>query len=576
MRLRSVSISRYKNLQDFTIDFAGDEFIDIFVGKNGCGKSNFLEALIEIFDHIYTFIPRNAGPGFDYAIRWSIDGKETELSWKGAPPPDVGVMSITVGDKNYKTLRHAPLPKNIIVYYSGQNDTVSQLVNRYRDSYRHSVKQANVARIPEFINIGPDYKALLLAIMLMMREETRARQFLCKKLSIEGVGEKTGLTLRRPGIGIVHQKRAFDPFEADQLFWGVKGVARDFLGRLMECITGEFTPGSLYKRDTDTYRLQIDVDRFREQFVDTTPDEVFCQFNALHALGMIEDVAIPVRLGNQVEVTSRAFSDGQFQSIYLFVISELFKNRECITLLDEPDAFLHPEWQYDFLSQVLQISEEAAKTNHILMSSHSASTIAAKVDTRLRVFETNGQRVIPAAKCKSEIIGALSAGLINFTEDELKLNIDQILRDHDCPVLFTEGPTDRLILERAWTCLYPNAAKPFAIESGYGRQFLRTLFKDQVFQITHAARPLFALFDFDDAFGDWQQLGELVQNDPNRCLARQRAGSQHFALLLPIPAIPDVRRQVIRNAAGENFGSNSRMTIEHLFFHCPEVRPEFR
>ena len=35
MRLRSVFISRYKNLRDFPLNFDGEEFIDIFVGKIG-------------------------------------------------------------------------------------------------------------------------------------------------------------------------------------------------------------------------------------------------------------------------------------------------------------------------------------------------------------------------------------------------------------------------------------------------------------------------------------------------------------------------------------------------------------
>jgi recombinational DNA repair ATPase RecF len=50
MRLKSVFIQEYKNLREFSIDFAGDSFLDIFVGKNGSGKSNFLEALLEIFN----------------------------------------------------------------------------------------------------------------------------------------------------------------------------------------------------------------------------------------------------------------------------------------------------------------------------------------------------------------------------------------------------------------------------------------------------------------------------------------------------------------------------------------------
>ncbi len=53
MRLKSVWISEYKNLRDFTLTFEGESFLDIFVGKNGAGKSSFFEALVEIFRHIY-------------------------------------------------------------------------------------------------------------------------------------------------------------------------------------------------------------------------------------------------------------------------------------------------------------------------------------------------------------------------------------------------------------------------------------------------------------------------------------------------------------------------------------------
>lgn len=570
MRLRSVSISRYKNLRDFSLDFVGNEFIDIFVGRNGSGKSNFLEALIEIFDHIYTFKTGNSGPGFDYAISWEIDGTETRLEW------NTGALSVKVAGKGYKTLQKARLPKNIVIYYSGQNDTVSSLVRRYRDSYRRTVRQANVADIPRFIGIGPDYKAMLLALMLMMPEQTRARQFLCTKLGIEGVGSKTTLKLRRPGKGIVHQSRDYDPFEDGQFFWGVKGVARGFLEQLMNCITGEFTPGSLYDRDTDTYRLEIDVAKFRETFFDTPPDDIFCQFNALHALGTIEDVSIPVRLGGQVEVTSRAFSDGQFQSIYLFAISELFKNRECITLLDEPDAFLHPEWQYDFLSQVLQISEEAARTNHILMSSHSASTIAAKVQTRLRVFEVSGPVVKANKKEKSEIIGSLSAGLISFSEQEALLNIEQIVGASTRPVLFTEGVSDVSIVKTAWGKLYPGAAMPFEVAQAFDCGFLRKLLRRQELYHNGPDRKFFGLFDFDGGYDDWSAVGNLLGQTLQQGLARKHPAHEGYAMLLPVPDALSVRNQVWNANTNATYGGQSRLTIELLFKDAPGLNQYFQ
>jgi AAA15 family ATPase/GTPase len=52
MRLKPVYISEYKSLKDFTLNFDGDSFIDVFVGKNGTGKSSFFETLIEIFRHL--------------------------------------------------------------------------------------------------------------------------------------------------------------------------------------------------------------------------------------------------------------------------------------------------------------------------------------------------------------------------------------------------------------------------------------------------------------------------------------------------------------------------------------------
>jgi len=569
MRLRFVSISRYKNLRDFSLDFAGDEFIDIFVGKNGSGKSNFLEALIEIFDRIYSFKAANPGPGFDYAIGWEIAGEETRLEWNG------GVLSVRAARRTYKTLRCVTLPENIIVYYFGQNDTVSDLIRRYRNSYRQRIRRSNVAAIPRFIGIGPNYKAMLLALMLMMPEGTRARQFVCTKLGIEDVGSKTALKLRRPGKGIVYQTRAFDPFADNELFWGVQGVARNFLDQLMRCITGGFTPGSLYDRDTDTYRLEIDVAKFRETFANTPQDEVFCQFNALRALGMIDDVSIPVRLGAQVEVTSRAFSDGQFQSIYLFAISELFKNRDCLTLLDEPDAFLHPEWQYEFLSQVLQISDQAARTNHIMMSSHSASTISARVQTRLRVFEVNGQTVVAAQKEKSDIIRTLSAGLISFSEREAQLNIEQVVGATTKPVLFTEGVSDVSILDIAWRKLYPHGQCPFDLVQAFDSGFLRKLLKRQELYQRNPDRKFFALFDFDAAYDEWAAIGIELDRPIQQCLARKHQNFDGYALMLPVPDGLSVRNQVWNQNTNANYGGQSRLTIELLFKDAPGLEQHF-
>ena len=143
MRLRSVWISQYKNLRDFLIGFDGDGFIDIFVGKNGSGKSNFLEALIEIFDHIFRFKADEPGPGFDYEISFEIAGAATRIAWRD------GLLNIN-DDAGRRTIGATPLPDNVLVYYSGQNDNVTALVKRYEDRYRDTLRRADATMIPRF------------------------------------------------------------------------------------------------------------------------------------------------------------------------------------------------------------------------------------------------------------------------------------------------------------------------------------------------------------------------------------------------------------------------------------------
>jgi energy-coupling factor transporter ATP-binding protein EcfA2 len=565
MRLKSVFISKYKNIQDFSLNFDGYGFIDIFVGKNGSGKSNFLEALIEIFDHIYGFKPGEAGPGFDYRIAWEISGTETHISWLE--------QELAINGKGRKQIAKTPLPSNIVVYYSGQNDTVAGLIRRYRESYRRKIRKSTVAESPRFVGIGPDYKTLLLALMLMLPEEAMARQFLCKKLGIEVTGGTTWLKLRRPSIA--HKTKAYDPFDDNQLFWGTKGIAREFLAQLMGCIVGDFTPGGLYSRDSDTYRIEIDIGKFRAIFADTPPDDVFCLFNSLRALGMIEDISIPVRLAADAEVSSRAFSDGQFQSVYLFAISELFKNRNCITLLDEPDAFLHPEWQHDYLQQIQAISSDAKRTNHILMSSHSASTIASKVESRIRIFEVKGNKAEANERDKSDIIKSLSAGLITFSETEARLNIKHILKGTKRPILFTEGISDEIILETAWEKLNPGVEAPFEIQSAFSASFLSVLLTDQTLYDDNHGRVFFGLFDFDDAYNCWNIKGDDIEIIAERCLTRKRKDCEGYSMLLPVPPVISIRDQVINAATGQHYKSEARLTIELMFRDVPGLEAYF-
>lgn len=569
MRLKSVFISQYKNLKNFTLSFDGASFIDVFVGKNGSGKSNLFEALIEIFRHLYEF--DNKGEiGFEYTVKYEISGTETEIAWRAG--------KLNVNGKARKTIGDTSLPDNVLIYYSGHNDTVSGLVQRYELDFSKRIKGANSNESRRFIGIGSEYKQLLLAVLLAQPAENRARQFICQKLGIAKLGMRKPGTdeLTEPVLRLVFERPTYaigDKFNveynnADDRYWKAEGITKGFLDRLTLCVVqspGDMTVSEGYFASDDRYILYVDIAKLQQEFADFTAQELFRQFDNLKTLGLLADIAVPLTLTSGLDASIAHFSDGQFQSVYIYSIVELFKDRNCLILLDEPDAFLHPEWQFDFLRQVFEITDAAAKTSHVLMSSHSASTITCAKESVINLFEFDGDKVSLTKVNKADVIKSLSAGLITFSESEARLNIQHVLKNTSGPVLFTEGITDEMILETAWAKLYPTEKRCFEIQNAFSCGFQRNLVKDNALYQNHPGRMFFSLFDFDEAYNDWNQLGQDVQTDPALCLAKKRAASESYALLLPVPATGQIHQQVINPRTGGNYGNKSLLTIELLF-----------
>ena len=575
MRLKSLTIGHYKNLNNFSLSFDGSSFIDIFVGKNGSGKSNLFEALLAIFRHLYEYGSEKTEPNFEYTIIYEVNGIATEITWEAE--------RLTVNGRERTTIGESLLPDNVLIYYSGHNDIVAGLVNDYEEAFRKRIKNADFNESRRFIGIGPEYKALLLAVLLMQKADNKAQQFICKKLGIATLGiVKPGgrgftqpvvrLELKRP---VYAKGMSYDIENNDESdrYWKPAGITKTFLDRLTTCGSQESSDIALaegYFSSEDRYMLYFDIAKIQKEFSDLSAQELFRQLDNLKTLGMLADIAIPLQLNNGLDANIANFSDGQFQSVYIYSIVELFKDRNCLTLLDEPDSFLHPEWQFEFLKQVLEITDAAAKNNHVLMSSHSASTITTANENIINLFELHGDKVVVNKVNKADIIKSLSAGLITFSENEARLNIHHALKSTTGAVLFTEGITDEMIMETAWAKLYPAQKCSFEIQNAFDRIFLRNLFSREELKNNFPGRIMFALFDFDEAFDDWNGLKkecDLV-TDPYKGLSKQLKYKSHYALLLPVPNIEALEKQVL-DPEGKPWGkgADSHLSIELLFYN---------
>jgi hypothetical protein len=327
----------------------------------------------------------------------------------------------------------------------------------------------------------------------------------------------------------------------------------------------------------DRYVLYLDISKIRDVFQDITLQELFRQFDNLKTLGMLTEISVPLALEGDINAALNHFSDGQFQSVYIYAITELFKDKECLTLLDEPDAFLHPEWQFDYLDQVVAISKEAAQTNHILMSSHSAVTLIPAVNKYIKYFDIkNG-----SANCydlpKRVAIQKLSNNVIKYREDESLLSIINTIQIENKPILFTEGNTDPVILTEAWHQLFTEEI-PFIPFYAFSCTYINQLISDQRIHNEMNGLPLFSLFDFDKAYDQWNGLnGEVIMDDPSQGMIKKWEHGEAYAFMLPIPDNADIHKQVYEDLESKRtFKGRSNCAIEHCFYGFDAVESYYQ
>jgi hypothetical protein len=195
----------------------------------------------------------------------------------------------------------------VLIYYSGHNDTVPQLVAQYKEAFRKRIKTASGEDSRKFIGIGPEYKALLLAVLLMQEDGNKARQFIFEKLGIKTVTSEVKLVLQRPSYAT---SSAFDieDLETDR-YWKPVGITKTFLDRISSCISpgpGSPVRAEGYFASEDRYILYFDIKKIQQEFSDS--QELFRQFDNLKTLEMLEDISIFVTMESGAEASNRIAS----------------------------------------------------------------------------------------------------------------------------------------------------------------------------------------------------------------------------------------------------------------------------
>ncbi len=574
MRLKEVHIKgTYKNLKDFKVSFDSNNFLEVFVGKNGTGKSNFFEAILEIFKHLSE---EDYSIAFNYAMTYEIERETIYLEWK-----DINWIN---KEEQVITPDKTKLPENILVYYSGHNKTIGSLLKSTNERHKKLIdsNRKNENLLSEvtrrFTGIDNRYKSLLLSVLLLQEDTNKAKTFINEKLGITSIGNEIRLDLKRPDYANVPDSYKgtekdtfnFDEFDNDKRFWLPEGYFKTLLNEVWIVSNFDYQGRARDqgKINEDEYILYKSLSKFQETFQGYSPLELFIAFDNLKTIGYLNDIKIDVTLTSGKIINIDQFSDGQFQSIYIYALTELFKDKNCITLLDEPDSFLHPEWQHKFLNQVNEISDASAKTNHVLMSSHSAVTLVGDQEKRVNLFRFHENDLKCHKVGKNFAVNQLSSQLFKVNYDKQILSIMHT-HSQDKPILFTEGFSDPIVLYEAWSRLYDYEI-PFDICFGFGCEYLRKILGSDKFQTEMGGKPIFGLFDFDEAYNHWNSLkidGVLLEEDPFKGICKKVENKNSYAFLIPVPQIDEIKNQVIKDeATNETFGYQSKVEMEHLFY----------
>ena len=406
MQLKKLYIDDYKILKDFTIEFPYDfkKYISVLIGTNGSGKSTILEAIAQIFSSVYLNETAKFGFELEYSVRHeemieetstSSESHTTYLSAKLSASKKGDTIQIETFDRfgeisdaidileKHKMVfvnditTYSYLPDNIVIYYSGLSEIMRKLVEPHNKIISTAYRKNNALVERDFFYFEPEHFGIILTSLLSF-EYGDIPEFLQSKAKISGV-QNIKIRLQKP-------EWANDTI---QNFWGAKGEARNFLDYLNE---NSATVEDLSNPENSAKIGNIVIEVSQDEAIIITvltqeklfeirnhlieEKKLFEILNILFADGMLKDITFSLKKEGEHK-TFGALSEGEQQAIIIKGLTELLSEKNSLFLLDEPDTYLHPKWQRQFITDIENtIDSNYNSENSFIIATHSPQLLS--------------------------------------------------------------------------------------------------------------------------------------------------------------------------------------------------------
>ncbi len=356
MKLKRVIIKNYKNLKDVEINFP-DSNIIAFIGNNGSGKSNILENIAHTFSVAKDFNNRNdIDYIFDYI--YQIDSNEYRIEDDG-----VRFLYYKNNARDIKNIENG-LPKVIFTYYAGETGRLNSYSEDFQKSYDEYLKLKRDDNIDLKFVTSFSLKDFSIAFFANYVFQTSILDKIKDLLGFSSVEEhRILMQFKKPywssadGTG--------------ENVWGARGFNKFFFDKLLE-EDEEYGVGPFIEFDSGEDYITLAIghsDLFRT--LAETPLELYTKLKAMLDSGFLETIRIFVRKDGEM-FPIELFSEGEKQLANLLMLMDLTKEFKALFLLDEFDAYLHPNWQREFIKLIAEINIRG----QVLLTTHSPATVS--------------------------------------------------------------------------------------------------------------------------------------------------------------------------------------------------------
>jgi predicted ATPase len=366
MRLQSLKLSGFKNLNSVDIPQFTNCPTLVLVGPNGAGKSNLLEAIIQIF----RALSRGEGTPFDYTLSYLCAGNAMIARSKR------GKLTITAnGERVARSglvehgVANGYLPEFVLGYYSGPSNRMEELFTREEAEFSRDLRERRERHRTQFLYGRLIYSHFAL-LSFFLSNDKRDRRLLTHFLRVEQF-DSVLFVLSQPEWA--NDKRSSSAQDAgDPRFWNARGVVADFLGRLYQNALGplRLPSGKWYFYLPDQQSL-TSLARDPQD-----PQNFFREFASLYLADLVEDVRTSILVrGVEGALTYRELSEGEQQLLLVLGLVRFVEENEGLILLDEPDTHLNPAWSVQY-PELLRETLRSPGTTQILLASHDPLVVA--------------------------------------------------------------------------------------------------------------------------------------------------------------------------------------------------------